>query len=441
MLASAVTVSFAAYRSEADAQRSQFADYSGIQTFLDQNYLTNLVTSVPATRLAAAVALFVKGRDNMTAVFGAGTAPSCDETALCLAELPASVRAAVLGGFEHEGFVSFAAGYQPAYITVSVVTRPHRKPLSLVEVFGDSYSNVLPQLRRHLIELNAAGLLLALIVGFAVATGVRRPIRRVGVAARHFGDGDLDVRAKARGKDELAELAVNFNAMADRLSKSLRDLQQSQSLQQRFVADVAHELRSPLAAMLAAGDGLDSDDPAARTRATDLLRSQTRRLAQLVEDLLEMSRFDAGQATLDLELVDIADLSRDAVRAVAPDADIRVTPLGDVHARVDARRMHAVIRNLVANAVTHGAPPVDVVIDGRFDVIMITVADDGPGIPAELVATVFDRFVRGDTARVSTGASTGLGLGLARENALLHGADITLAATGRTSFTVRLPRS
>jgi two-component system sensor histidine kinase MtrB len=442
VMASAVTVSYFAYRSEESAEASQFADRAGTQAYFDQDYLTRLLQTVPASRVTADINLFLEGRGGVATVYVPGVTPKCAVAGPCLDNLPSDVRSAVLSGNTFNGFVQVGGGYGRSYVSVATLSRPHRRPLSLVEVFDDySYSTVLPQLRRHLIEFNAGGLLLALIVGFAVATGVRRPIRRVGRAARQFGGGDLDVRAKVRGKDELADLAVNFNAMADRLSASLRDLQESQSLQRRFVADVSHELRSPLAAMLAAGDGLDSSDVAARSRSTDLLRGQTRRLAQLVDDLLEMSRFDAGQATLELEPIDLADLSRDAVHTVAPDADIRVTRLGDVHAEVDPRRMHTVIRNLVANAVTHGAPPIDVVVDGRTDPIVITVADDGPGVPADLIDTVFDRFVRADTARGSKGESTGLGLGLARENAMLHGAEITLASTGRTSFSVRLPRS
>jgi two-component system, OmpR family, sensor histidine kinase MtrB len=442
VLASAVTVSYFAYKSEAAAERSQVTYSAYSQTFLDETYLESLIKTAPASQVTTDLALFVKARNGAAKVYTPGTHPKCVETGPCLDDLSTDVRSAVEYSYQTDAFMQ-VSGYGLAFVTVMMLPRAHLKPLSLVEVFTYpyAYSRSLAQLRRRLFELNAGGLLLALVVGFAVATGVRRPIRRVGGAARHFGDGDLDVRAKVRGKDELADLAVNFNAMADRLSASLRDLHESQSLQHRFVADVSHELRSPLAAMLAAGDGLDSADLGARNRATDLLRGQTRRLAQLVDDLLEMSRFDAGQATLELEPIDLADLSRDAVHTVAPDADIRVTPLGDVNAQVDPRRMHTVIRNLVANAVKHGAPPIDVVIDGRLDPIVITVADDGPGVPAELVETVFDRFVRADTARGSTGASTGLGLGLARENAMLHGAEITLASTGRTSFSVRLPRS
>jgi len=316
--------------------------------------------------------------------------------------------------------------------------------LSSIEVV-ESYSfttqlDQLARLRTTLLEISAAGLVLAVLVGLAIATGIRRPIRRVTEAANQFARGNLDIRTPTRGRSELADLARSFNSMADHMSTTLRQLRQARTLQRRFVADVSHELRTPLSAMLAAGDNLDSSDVQVRDRVTVLLRSQTRRLVSMVENLLEVSRFDVGQAKLDLEPADLLELARDAAHTVAPDTDIRLTGLGNVQADVDVRRIHTIVRNLIANAVQHGAPPIEVTIDGRADPLLLTVTDHGAGIPNELRATIFDRFVRGENARTTTTDNTGLGLAIAYENAALHRATLIVAERGPTAFILQLPR-
>ncbi len=154
-----------------------------------------------------------------------------------------------------------------------------------------------------------------------------------------------------------------------------------------------------------------------------------------------MSRFDAGQTSIDHERVDLAVLAADAAHTIAPGEDVRITRLGDTTAEADVRRIHTVLRNLVANAFQHGQPPVDIVVDGRdLDAVTVSVADDGPGVPPDIAPTIFDRFVRADEARTSQGAHSGLGLAIAIENARLHGATLALSTTGRTAFTLNLPR-
>jgi two-component system sensor histidine kinase MtrB len=298
----------------------------------------------------------------------------------------------------------------------------------------------------HLVRLvmlvGAISFVVSIGLGFGAATAITRPIRRTTVAARRFGSGDLDVRLPTGGKTELADLDAAFNAMAAQLADAMRDLHESQTLQQRFVADVSHELRTPLAAMIAADEGLDGIDEPARRRSIELVRGQTRRLGKLVDDLLEMSRFDAGQTSINYERVDVAALAADVVHTVVIDEDVRITRLGDTTAQVDVRRIHTVLRNLVANAFQHGKPPVDIVVDGReVHAVTVSVADDGAGVPADIASSVFDRFVRADEARTSQGAHSGLGLAIALENARLHGATLVLSAGGRTAFTLDLPRA
>ncbi|RSN12309.1 sensor histidine kinase [Streptomyces sp. WAC 05977] len=268
---------------------------------------------------------------------------------------------------------------------------------------------------------------------------IRRPVLRVASAARDLGDGAFDVRVPVKGRDELADLAASFNTMADRVGAAIGELRAKDRQQQRFVADVAHDLRTPLASMVATVGTLDDADSEVRTRAAGLLGTQTRRLARLVEDLLEISRFDAGSANLRPELVDLPALVDEAIEVSVPETPVRVASTGDTTVSADPRRVHTIVGNLLVNAERYGRTPITVSVEGLSDAVTIRVSDAGPGVPEELRPILFDRFVRGDHARQATEGS-GLGLSIAMENALIHGGDITVHNDHGAVFTVRLPR-
>jgi two-component system sensor histidine kinase MtrB len=274
-------------------------------------------------------------------------------------------------------------------------------------------------------------------VAFLVGLRIRRPIKALSVAADELGAGALDTRVPVKGRDEVAALAASFNTMAARLGESIDELHAKDRQQRRFVADVAHDLRTPLASMIATVDSLDHAEPATRSRAAEILGTQARRLAKLVEDLLEIARFDAGKADLRMEPVDLADLVADAAEVTGVEA--AVTASGDVTVVADPRRVHTVVANLLSNAVRHGAAPVTVTLDGTGDDVVVRVADTGPGVPEDLLPIMFDRFTRGDHARQATEGS-GLGLAIARENVLAHGGSLAAHNDGGAVFTVRLPR-
>ncbi|GAA3873487.1 HAMP domain-containing sensor histidine kinase [Saccharothrix violaceirubra] len=297
----------------------------------------------------------------------------------------------------------------------------------------------LAALRGVLALVAVAIVVLGSVSGLFAARGIRRRVRTAALAARRLGDGELDTRLPVDGRDELADLAGSFNAMAERLGESIERLRLKDRQQRRFVADVAHDLRTPLASLIAAADGLHSDDEADRTRSAELLGSQTRRLGALVEDLLEISRFDAGAAEFRPEVVDLEALVADAVELSAPDVEVRTERVGDVAVFGDPRRLHTVVRNLVTNAVRHGGPPITVTIDGGDpDEVRVRVADKGPGL-GDLAPVAFDRFVRGDRSRRHTEGS-GLGLAIARENALLHGGRLEVHDEDGAVFTLTVPR-
>ncbi|MGW5719208.1 ATP-binding protein [Amycolatopsis sp. NPDC003865] len=295
----------------------------------------------------------------------------------------------------------------------------------------------------------ALALPFAVAVALLAARQVLRPVRALNTAADQLGRGRLDVRLRVKGSDELAQLVTTFNNTAAELERTVGTLRAMEADARRFVADVSHELRTPLAAMNAVTDVLDEDAgqlPEDTAVAARLVSAETKRLTRLVQDLIEISRFDAGRAELRREDLDVAAAVTDSLtaRGWAPGAEnpdvVADLPAG-ITAALDRRRLDIVVANLVGNALRHGAPPVEVVLRADAGTVVLTVTDRGPGIPDEVLPRVFDRFAKADTSRARSEGS-GLGLSIARENARLHGGDIVAANTGTGArFELRLPRT
>ncbi|MGF7123780.1 ATP-binding protein [Rhodococcus sp. BE178] len=285
----------------------------------------------------------------------------------------------------------------------------------------------------------------AILVGLLSSNGVLRPVRDLRHATRRLSAGDLTARLRVRGTDELADLAHTFNETADELERTIAELQRLEEDARRFVADVSHELRTPLSAMLAVTDVLEADVPRMpddAARSAGLLVRETRRLTRLVEDLMEVSRFDAGTASLILEEVDVGEAIRATLVARNWDDTVDLDLPRDVRAQVDRRRLDVIIANLVGNALRHGRPPVTVVLHADRDWIEVVVNDHGDGIPDDALPHVFDRFFKADTAR-GRSESSGLGLAIAQQNARIHGGDIEVGNVpgGGARFVVRLRRN
>ncbi|POX42616.1 two-component sensor histidine kinase [Streptomyces sp. Ru73] len=289
-------------------------------------------------------------------------------------------------------------------------------------------------------------LALALVPALLAARGVLRPVRKLRQAAGRIAEGKLDTRLEVKGEDELAELSLTFNDMAAHLEENVAELRRLESNSRRFAADVSHELRTPLAAMTAVTDVLDEDAEAGAldpdtASAVRLISQETGKLARMVEDLMEVSRFDAGAAALHAYEVDVAEAIRKTLQARAWQDRVTADLAAGVRARLDARRLDVVVANLVGNALHHGGEPVAVRLhapaDGR---LLIEVADQGPGIDPEVLPHVFDRFYKADSARARSEGS-GLGLAIAMENVRLHGGTLRAANApdGGAVFTIDLP--
>jgi two-component system sensor histidine kinase MtrB len=270
-----------------------------------------------------------------------------------------------------------------------------------------------------------------------LARSALRPVARASTAARSLAEGLLETRLPVEGRDEFGVWAQSFNEMAAALEAKIEALSAVQARERRFTADVAHELRTPLTALmgeasLLAGH-LDRMPPESR-RPAELLIADVGRLRRLVEDLMEISRFDAGAESVHAEEVDVAALVRATVRSRGWDERVRLEGNG-LRVMSDPRRLERIVANLVDNALEHGGSAVAVRVgDGEIEV-----ADDGPGIAREHLAHVFERFYKADASR--SGGGTGLGLAIAQENARLLGAEIQVDSKpgAGSRFTLRLP--
>lgn len=303
--------------------------------------------------------------------------------------------------------------------------------------------------------LAAAGVGLVLLLGamtWLVTRQTVMPVRSAARVAERFADGNLDDRMTVRGVDEMATLASSFNEMAESLQDQIIRMEELSLLQRRFVSDVSHELRTPLTTIRMAAEVIhasrDELDPAAR-RSAELLRTQLDRFEELLADLLEISRFDAGAAMLDAESRDVRDVVTSVVEQAVPLAERRGVWLAvDLTERpaiadVDPRRVERILRNLVVNAIEHAdGRPVEVRLAADPRALAVTVRDHGVGMTPEEAAHVFDRFWRADPARARTTGGTGLGLAISIEDAHLHGG--WLEAWGRPGegacFRLTLPR-
>lgn len=281
--------------------------------------------------------------------------------------------------------------------------------------------------------ITAGGLLVVLLgtIAWLVTRQVVRPIRLARRIAERLAAGRLEERMHVTGEDDIARLGTSFNQMATNLQRQIRQLEELSRVQRRFVADVSHELRTPLTTVRMAADILydarPSFDPAT-ARSAELLQAQLDRFELLLTDLLEISRFDAGAAVLELSLIDLGDVAHRVVDATAALADQRgsrvtvLTPGRMPPVEVDVRRIERIVRNLVVNAIEYGeGRDVEVRVGANDEAVALSVRDHGVGLKPGEDVMVFNRFWRADPARAKTRGGTGLGLSIAVEDTRLHG--------------------
>jgi signal transduction histidine kinase len=330
------------------------------------------------------------------------------------------------------------------------------RSVGLNYLVSDVYTNRATTLERvngSLLGAGLAALAVALLVGGLAARRLTGPLARLRRASSRFAQGDLEERAPPFGIVEVDELGQQFNVMADQLSESVRMLQADRDRLREFVADVSHELRTPIAALRTFTE-LQRDgqvDDGQRREFLDRSTQQINRLEWMSTNLLDLSRIDSGIFPLDVRSGDLRDPVRAAVEAHAEIAEQRgialasQVPTSPVMLRFDRERILQLLSNLIGNALKFTPRGGEVIIElsDAPQAATLAVRDSGPGIPADELPHVFDRFFRGTNVGEARASGSGLGLAIARSIVDMHGGAIEVASAvgDGSTFTITLPRA
>lgn len=364
--------------------------------------------------------------------------PAAEATSVGISEsaIPIELRRGVENG--NVGLATFSQGARRWLVFGSPV--PNRTIYTYFFYSLESVDRTLGLLWRVLLGVVAVAGAVAGAVGLRLADRTIRPLRVAADAARRVAEGGLHTRLEVKGSDELGRLASDFNVMTEALEERI-------IRERQFISDVSHELRTPLTALKTSIDYIAvrvEELPQKLRSAVGLAAEEVGALRKLVDDLLELTRVDAGSVQISLTDIDLRNFASEIARRRAPDAHIDIEGPEELLVRTDKMRLERVVGNLVENAVVHGGgDDIRISLDVLNGAARIVVADQGPGIDAEQLPRIFERFWRGDAARSRDGAGgVGLGLAIALENARLIGADLqveSVAGEG-TRFEVLLPR-
>jgi signal transduction histidine kinase len=324
-------------------------------------------------------------------------------------------------------------------------------PLGYVELSQgpDFVSDVLQTTRKAFAYGALGAMILAVVVGLVVSRGLVAPLRELTGVTGQMSGGDLSTRAPVRRKDEIGQLAGQFNRMAGRLEASFSELASERDTLRRFIADASHELRTPITALKNFNhllQGAAADDPAARDEFLAESQVQLDRLEWVTGNLLDLSRLDAGLVPLELARHDVGELIKSAAATFKPlvqEKEIRLTirlPEPPTEIRCDRARIEIALGNLLDNACkfTPVGGKVEVGAEPAGEVVRLWVQDSGPGVEPQDREHIFERFYRGRTATTN---GSGLGLAIVQSIAQAHGGRVLLESEPGTGslFVIELP--
>ena len=341
----------------------------------------------------------------------------------------------------------------PAIAVGDIVSVPRSGAYEMYLLFPlNNQNKTLTLISRSIIIVDIALVFLIGLITWLVTRQVIRPVREAARVAERFTSGDLNQRMQVDRQDEIATLGNSFNEMAASIQQQIMRLENLSRVQQRFVSDVSHELRTPLTTLRMASEVIYSSrnnfDPQV-ARSAELLVGNIERFERLLEDLLEVSRFDAEVAVLepvDFNLIALISRGIEDLELVAKENGTQIVfkpNSQELLINADARRVERILRNLLNNAIDHAdSKPIDVYLEYNENDVAVAVRDYGVGIDENSLLRVFDRFWRADPSRSRIRGGTGLGLSIALEDARLHNGE--LEVWGRPGygahFVLTLPR-
>jgi signal transduction histidine kinase len=343
--------------------------------------------------------------------------------------------------------VQLARGENPAAARATVQAQGQRRQELRDQISGDTRDTAL---------LVAAGLIAGLTGGVLLFSGMiasmRRPLEELVDASGRLAEGDRSARVEVRGFPETATLGAAFNEMADELEREASQRDQLDRLKDEFVLTASHELRSPLTSVQGFAEllMLERDSLSQKQVETvEIILDNCRHLVGLLNDLLDLARSDAGRLAIKAVPTELGPLIDDVVRTMRaqtePGGQTLTKRVDPNLPRVEAEpgRIRQILVNLVANAHEYSPEGASIDVSARRDrdEVEIAVKDDGPGIPADQVAHIFERFTRGDAGLTQRVGGTGLGLAISKSLIELHGGSIAVDSTvgAGSNFRIRLP--
>jgi len=315
----------------------------------------------------------------------------------------------------------------------------------------------IPEGSRESFEAKLLALRFAIALGLAILAGIllgqrfTNPLMQLSKGADAFQAGDFDYRIPAASGDEFAAVAATMNQMASQVSAHIRSLEKDAESRRKFLADIAHELRSPVTTMRTMAGALQdgvAEEPERRDRAVSALVRTSERMLRLVQDLMELAKLDLNELPLNVKHVDLSELVGSVVHSHEVETKAAgivlqpFVPTSPIRAKVDPDRITQVLDNILENAASYAGKGAEIRVGiEKGKNIRITVTDTGKGIRADDLPYIFDSFYRADTARTPSDSHSGLGLSIARKLVEVHGGtlDISSEEGKGTTVTIELP--